>query len=236
MPCVADLVVTLDRVPGEGETLSAHALELHPGGKGANQAAAGALLGYPTSFVGQVGRDSNAPFLRECLATRGVRLSGLREVEGPCGTAIVMLERKTGENRIIIVGGANRSDFEILPEQEALVRSAGMLLLQQEVPQEVNMRAARIAHDAGVPVLLDAGGEDAPLPDEMLGLIDTFSPNETELGRIVGRAVATPEDAVRAARVRLVAPSGTSSDMPQSLSDRPVALTLPPSSRMLCRS
>eukprot|EP00854_Cymbomonas_tetramitiformis_P004482 gene4482-5494_t len=61
---------------------------------------------------------------------------------------------------------------------------AGALLLQREVPEEVNLAAARVARDAGVLVVLDAGGEEGPLPVELLCLVDVLSPNETELARL----------------------------------------------------
>lgn len=53
----ADLVLTLDRVPAPGETLGASSLSVFPGGKGANQAAAAARLGYPTYFIGAKGSE-----------------------------------------------------------------------------------------------------------------------------------------------------------------------------------
>lgn len=42
------------------------------------------------------------------------------------------------------------------------------------------------ARDAGIPVILDAGGRDAPIPVELLNFVDILSPNETELGRLIG--------------------------------------------------
>ena len=64
--------------------------------QGANQAAAAAKLGCPTLFIGQVGTDANASMLRDSLHGSGVDLSLLREVEGPCGTALILLQ-KSGE-------------------------------------------------------------------------------------------------------------------------------------------
>ncbi|RVW31050.1 Ribokinase [Vitis vinifera] len=40
------------------------------------------------------------------------------------------------------------------------------------------------ARDAGVPVILDAGGMDAPIPVELLNVVDILSPNESELARL----------------------------------------------------
>ncbi len=53
----ADMVLQVERMPEEGETLAASSLQTFPGGKGANQAAAAGKLGYPTYFIGQVRRD-----------------------------------------------------------------------------------------------------------------------------------------------------------------------------------
>ena len=62
-----------------------------------------------------------------------------------------------------------------------------MVLLQREIPEEVNTRAASIASEAGVPVLLDCGGVEGPIASELMHSITTLSPNETELARLTGR-------------------------------------------------
>jgi ribokinase len=69
-----------------------------------------------------------------------------------------------------------------------LLRRAGALLLQREVPEEVNARAAGIAAAAGVPVILDCGGVEGPIADELLASVSILSPNETELARLTGLA------------------------------------------------
>jgi hypothetical protein len=92
----ADLVLAVDRVPAPGETLGARSLSFYPGGKGANQAAAAARLGFPTYFVGATGTDAYAPPLRAALAGCGVRLEHVRETEGPSGTAVILLQPSGG--------------------------------------------------------------------------------------------------------------------------------------------
>ncbi|CAG9466930.1 unnamed protein product [Pedinophyceae sp. YPF-701] len=206
-----DLVLSLDRVPDAGETLAARSLETHPGGKGANQAAAAACLGQRTCFVGQVGDDSSGTYMRHELAARGVDLAALRSVPGvPTGTAVIMLDQ-TGENRIIIVGGANTHlPWDHLPQREgagsagALIAGAGALLLQREVPgTEVNVAAAQAARAAGVHVVLDCGGQEGPLEDGLLEACDTISPNETELARMTGLPTATDAEVLAAAESML---------------------------------
>ena len=71
-----------------------------------------------------------------------------------------------------------------------LLRTAGMVLLQREIPEEVNARVAAIAKEAQVPVLLDCGGVEGPISSELMQSITTLSPNETELARLTGGTAA----------------------------------------------
>ncbi|CAM6123005.1 unnamed protein product [Calypogeia fissa] len=201
----ADIYVEIERMPKEGETVSARNGQTLPGGKGANQAACAACLSYPTYFVGQVGKDSFGPLVRDALQSCSVKLDHLNIVAGPTGHAVVMLQ-PGGKNSIIIVGGANvswpRLDGGIgrLTEKaQQLLRRAGAVLLQREIPDAVNVEVAKIARSANVPVILDAGGMDTPIPDELLKYVTIFSPNETELGRITGMPTETREQIVDAA-------------------------------------
>ncbi|KAF8410998.1 hypothetical protein HHK36_003537 [Tetracentron sinense] len=184
----ADIYVEIDRLPKEGETISAKTGQTLAGGKGANQAACGGKLSYPTYFVGQVGEDAHGRSITEALEGGGVHLDYLNIVSAaPTGHAVVMLQ-SDGQNSIIIVGGANMccwpeklSDFDL-----EVVRNAGIVLLQREIPDSVNSQVAKAARSAGVPVILDAGGMEAPIPVELLSFVNIFSPNETELARLTG--------------------------------------------------
>ncbi|HYE05512.1 MAG TPA: ribokinase [Planctomycetota bacterium] len=187
----ADLYVEIDRLPRPGETIAGDDAAVRAGGKGANQAAAAARLGGATWFAGRVGDDAFAAPLRGALKDSGVALDHLATVAGPTGQALILLQAG-GENSIILVGGANqRWEGGIDQGAAARIAGAGMLLLQREIPDAANLAAARIARAHGVPVLLDLGGMDRPLPAELAELIDILSPNETELKRLTG---ATGDD------------------------------------------
>ena len=198
----ADFVLSVDRLPQAGETLSASKLELFPGGKGANQAAAAARLGHPTHFIGQNGRGSNGEFLRAALADSGVILDALKTVDEEPGSAYIFLQ-PSGENSIVILGGANQHPWALSESDEALISRAGAVLLQREIPEAVNAKVAAVARKGGVPVILDAGGEDGPLPPSLLANLTVLSPNETELARLTGLPTATEEETVAAARALL---------------------------------
>ena len=72
-----DLVVKTERMPVPGETVRGQGFQTIPGGKGANQAAAIALLGGPVSMIGRVGADAFGPRLVANLTGKGVNTSHL---------------------------------------------------------------------------------------------------------------------------------------------------------------
>lgn len=144
----ADIYVEVDRLPLVGETVAASAGHSLAGGKGANQAACGGRLALgPTYLVARVGDDANGRLLEGALADAGgVRLDRVARAPGaPSGHAVVML-MPDGQNSIIIVGGANMEGWapEVDREDLDLIRQAGVLLLQREIPDWVNIQVAQV--------------------------------------------------------------------------------------------
>lgn len=142
----ADIYVEIDRLPREGETISAKTGQTLAGGKGANQAVCGGKLAYPTYFVGQVGEDAHGKLISQALEDGGVHVDYLSTVSAaPTGHAVVMLQGD-GQNSIIIVGGANMSFWpETLSNADLeVVRNAGIVLLQREIPDFVNIQVAKV--------------------------------------------------------------------------------------------
>ncbi|KAF1866570.1 hypothetical protein Lal_00017953 [Lupinus albus] len=196
----ADIYLEIDRLPKEGETISAKTGQTLAGGKGANQATCAAKLSYPTYFVGQVGEDAHGKLITDALQNGGVCLDHLNTVgSAPTGHAVVMLQ-SDGQNSIIIVGGANMNCWpDTLPDGDLeVVRNAGIVLLQREIPDSVNIQVAKAARSAGVPVIMDAGGMDAAIPQELLNFVDILSPNETELGNLTGMPTESFEEITQA--------------------------------------
>jgi ribokinase len=200
-----DLVVRPAQAPGGGETVFAPRLERFPGGKGGNQAVAAARLGAPVHMISRVGTDSFGDDVLRSLQDYGVSLAGIsRSTEAGTGTASITVDG-TGQNRIVVVAGANAEVTPAYVEQHAdLIRSAAVLLLQLEVPVESCLRAAEIAAEAGIPVILDpAPAPASPLPDRLCAVTWLVSPNETEASTMTGVTVKGRDGAPQAARVLL---------------------------------
>jgi ribokinase len=215
----ADVFIDVDRLPRVGETMSSSKPDsghVMPGGKGANQAVAvakslrrgksggGGEEEFEVHWAGRFGNDSHQSMLREVLRTHNVRdsLAGVAEGGVPTGQAYILLQ-PGGHNSIILVPAANHAwpvEEPLSPALTSALKSAAALLLQREIAQHVNIAAARVAHSAGVPVFLDMGGEERPLPDELLANVTFLTANETELARLMDLPTDTDEQVQQAAR------------------------------------
>ena len=131
----ADLTMTVERHPLPGETLAGQGGLVKPGGKGANQAVAAALLGARVRMVGAVGEDANAAPALAGLIESGVDLSAVATVPGPTGLAVIVVDAH-GENTIVINAGANAHvDADAVHAREDLIGGSEIVLLQGEIPR-----------------------------------------------------------------------------------------------------
>ncbi|MEK7415767.1 MAG: ribokinase [Planctomycetota bacterium] len=195
----ADLYVEVDRLPQPGETIQGGGCAVRPGGKGGNQAAAAAKLGYPTWFAGHLGNDDFAVPMRAAIRTAGADDRLLTQVAAPTGQAFILLQRG-GENSIIVAAGANLVWNGLdAPIIDAIPKS-GAVLLQRETPTDIVLAAARAGRSAGIPVILDAGGSNDTLDPRVLPFLSVFSPNEHELAHITGLPTTNEVEVLRAAR------------------------------------
>jgi ribokinase len=174
-----DLVATTKKMPAVGETVIASDFAIHPGGKGANQAVAVARLGYPVRLIGRVGSDAYGVELKTQLHSAGVDVSGVATSEGVSGVAVVIVS-EGGDNSILVAPGANHKVTpEDLEANGAILRSAGMVLAQLEIPVETVEYLARICARENVPLILDPAPA-RELPHGIFENVAWFTPNQTE--------------------------------------------------------
>lgn len=198
---VMDLIVSTNRFPERGETVLGKSFTTAPGGKGANQAYQMALMGAAVTMVGKVGEDDFGRALVNSSQKAGIDVAHVKttaQVSSSIGN--VLLEVGDGEsiNRIIVVPGANMA---ITQEDVAFLKDGikdfDMVVLQLEIPMEINELVAQYAHDAGVPVMMNSAPY-APLSDKLLACLSYISPNEHEAKDMTGIAIHSLEDAKRA--------------------------------------
>ncbi|MFI8823072.1 ribokinase [Streptomyces sp. NPDC053431] len=189
-----DLVAYVAKAPARGETVTGREFRTVPGGKGANQAVAAARAGAEVAMIGAVGADDFGLRLRAALDHSGVDTDLLRTVEGPSGTAHIVVDDEGG-NAIVVVPGANGTVTSLTHGDEALIDTADALLLQLELPLSVVVEGAGAARERGVRTVLTPAPARA-LPPELLGSTDLLVPNEHEATALTG--LTDPHEAARA--------------------------------------
>jgi ribokinase len=180
-----DLVVSGERLPGAGETVTGGAFSRHHGGKGGNQAVAAARLGAATAFVGAIGGDDFGTEARTALAAEGVDLSGLLVARGPTGVALIMVDGR-GENLISVASGANAtvtSDLVHAALANLRPTSADVVLVGHEIPTAAARSALAAAREAGATTILNPAPA-AGIDRATFGLADILTPNRGELAAI----------------------------------------------------
>lgn len=196
-----DLVVKCITRPKPGETVTGEYHSLIPGGKGANQACAGARLGAQVRMIGCVGADELRGKTVENLQKFGVDLSGVRALEGvSTGAAFITVDR-TGQNSIVLSPGANALVTpEMIEESRDVIAGADMLLVQMEIPMNTVERAVEIARKSDVRVVVNPAPAVEIRKGSPLWKSDVFVVNEHEAEFYTGQAVTTRQDASAAGR------------------------------------
>jgi ribokinase len=194
-----DLTTFTDQFPKPGETLFAPKFDLGFGGKGANQAVAARLCGAEVFMVARVGSDLFGPATIENFRKLGIYPTHVKQVEGlSSGVAPIFVE-KNGQNRILVVKGANDAlkpaDVDAAAET---LKTADCIVLQFEIPLETVYYAVGFARKHGIRCIVNPAPAQ-PVDMAALKDLDYFVPNETEAETITGLPVKNVDDAKQCA-------------------------------------
>lgn len=197
---VKDLIVSAGRFPEAGETVLGSSFQTASGGKGANQAVQAARMGAAVTLVGKVGDDVYGKEMVDSCAQCGIDCSHVMvDTEHPSSVGNVQLQvRKDGktQNRIIVVPGANMAiTKEEIAFLEESIGQYDMVILQMEIPMEINEQVAEYARKKGVPVMLNSA-PSGPISREIMEKLSYISPNEHEAADLTGIQIHRDENGV----------------------------------------
>jgi ribokinase len=194
-----DFVLSVERRPAPGETVTDARLATHNGGKGANQAAAAALLGAGVTFLGRVGDEGFGEPLVRALAEKGVDTNLVEEVpNSSTGTAFITVT-PDGENAITVAPGANRRlTVEDVDAASGTIGEAKVLVVQMEIPPEVVRRAVEVASANETRALVNLA-PPFEVPQALLEKLDPLVLNEHEAAFLLGERVEGVDGALSAA-------------------------------------
>lgn len=193
------MVVKTPHLPAPGETILGGTFFMNAGGKGANQAVAAARLGGAVTFIAKVGDDIFGKQAVQLFKEEGIDTSHvLTDAQHPSGVALITVDAK-GENCIAVAGGANNA---LLPaDVEGIhdtIASAGIILMQLEIPLETVSHIAALGAQHNKTVILNPAPA-CPLSDGLLQNITIITPNQTEAEMLTGITVNDEASALEAA-------------------------------------
>jgi ribokinase len=194
-----DLTTFVNRFPKPGETIFGEKFDLGFGGKGANQAVAAKLCGAEVFMVARVGSDLFGPATIQNFQRLGIDTTHVREVKGVSSGVAPIFVDSSGQNRIIVVKGANDAlkpaDVDAAAE---VLKTADCIVLQFEIPLETVYYAVQFANKNRIRCILNPAPAQ-PIDLKALRDLDYFVPNESEAETIAGFPVANLADAKRSA-------------------------------------
>ena len=197
-----DLVTKVDKLPLQGETVFAETFLTENGGKGANQAVAAARLGAKVSMIGRVGSDDFGQQILQNLRAESVNTDKVsKDSETGTGIALITVDAQS-QNTIVVSSGANMNCGKLeIGHLESLLGSVDCLVLQNEVPYEVNLQAARLARENKIPVVWD------PAPfvtgtQELIKHVDFLTPNQNE-AELLANCEITDEKSIHNAFLKI---------------------------------
>lgn len=193
-----DIVVNAPRLPGLDETLPGERWAQVFGGKGGNQAVAARRMGARVALVSRVGDDPFGATLRAALTADDVDHTGVG-TDATLGSGMsVAIVDAAGDYGAVIVSGANLALPPDAADHAITTRAPRVVVLQNEVPEAVNIAAARAARQIGAKVIWNA----APHRPDTVGLlegVDVVVVNRVEAAMMAGAAITSRADAANAA-------------------------------------
>ncbi len=197
----ADITALTPKFPVGGETIMGKSLNFGAGGKGTNQAVSAAKNGADVVMVSKIGTDVLSDIAWKTYEESGINSNYVVSTpDNPTGSAVIEVSEESGENKIIVIPGANNqlSESDVRNAADE-IRKCDVLLTQLETSLESVGEALKIASDNSRTVVLNPAPY-APIPDSWFSLIDYFIPNETETEYFTGIKVTDETSALKAAR------------------------------------
>ena len=183
-----------------GETITAKSLYEEWGGKGFNQAVAAARQDAAVSFLGAV-NAADAKAIKDFCLKEGIRAT-LATKKKPTATAAILTDG-TGETRVTVYPGAEL-EVKDVDGFAGSIAMADFLLLNNEVPEAVNLAAVAIAKQYGVKIVFNPAPA-RKLPKAIVEAVTIFTPNEFEEKLLASSFQLLGDDGLRANSSKLKA-------------------------------
>ena len=178
-----DLTTYMYKFPKAGETIVGKKFIQNPGGKGDNQVIASARVGGDVTFIGAVGDDNYGELLKKNLEENNVK-THMKIVPNMSSQIATILIDESGENRIVIVPGANNFvDKKQIDDNFDIIKECDIILMQLEIPMETVEYVVDKFYELNKIIILNPA-PGAELSDNIIKKCTYLTPNENEIGLI----------------------------------------------------
>jgi ribokinase len=191
-----DIVLAAPHLPRVDETVPGTSWKKICGGKGGNQAVMAARAGAKCAMIGRVGNDDFGKTLTDNLKNQNVNIDNV-SVDSAHGTGMsAAILQDDGEYGAVIVSGSNLA----LQPADAVTAwqnlgSAKYLILQNEIPESVNIAVAQTARKSGAHVILNAAPA-RKMSEQLLQLVDLLIVNRIEAEMLSGTTITDAKSAL----------------------------------------
>ncbi|MDR0682810.1 MAG: ribokinase [Dysgonamonadaceae bacterium] len=195
-----DMVIKTKHLPRPGETVLGGSFFMNPGGKGANQAVAIARLGGQIAFVCKTGSDIFGHQSHQLFEEEGIDISYVfSDPDSPSGVALITVD-ENAENCIVVASGANANLLPAdLAKVEEAIDTAGLIVMQLEIPVETVEFVAEMAAAKNKKVILNPAPAQT-LSSRLLRNLYIITPNETEAELLSGIKISGRDSIEKAAK------------------------------------
>ena len=194
-----DLTTYMYKFPKAGETIVGKKFIQNPGGKGDNQVIASARVGGDVTFIGAVGDDNYGELLKKNLEENKVK-THMKIVPNISSQIATILIDESGENRIVIVPGANNFvDKKQIDDNFDIIKECDIILMQLEIPMETVEYVVDKFYELNKIIILNPA-PGAELSDNIIKKCTYLTPNENEIGLITKMPYDTIDNIKSAAK------------------------------------
>ena len=194
-----DLTTYMYKFPKAGETIVGKKFIQNPGGKGDNQVIASARVGGDVTFIGAVGDDNYGELLKKNLEENKVK-THMKIVPNMSSQIATILIDESGENRIVIVPGANNFvDKKQIDDNFGIIKECDIILMQLEIPMETVEYVVDKFYELNKIIILNPA-PGAELSDNIIKKCTYLTPNENEIGLITKMPYDTIDNIKSAAK------------------------------------
>ena len=195
-----DIFLNSPNLPMVGETVTGNEWYPKLGGKGGNQAIAASSNSVSVKLISAVGNDNFANYIIENLERINIDTKYIQRIKNCNSGMSVAISNSQGDYGAVIISGANLNINIDAINDNSVWDNVGILMLQNEIDENINILSAKKAKEYGVKVFYNAAPAKK-VNSKLYKLVDILLVNTVEAEDISDQKIETLEDIKKASKI-----------------------------------